>query len=187
MTHEEHRVDSLVELKTTFPVDPESLRRLRLPRVWRRFYDREVVDELLDVVVSSYQAVWRERAELQISLGELQQEVERHKALTESVGSALIHAEEIAVRVRESAEAEAAERVAEARSEVESSLAVIRSDRERATKEVARLDDLRDDLRQTCRAFVLAQLELIEEHLPETNDAELSPRPRPAQGSAEAG
>jgi len=186
MTDGDYKFDPLVELKTTSPVDPDSLRHLELRRVWLRFYGREVVDELLALMVSSYQAVWRERAELQTSLSDLTEEVERQKTLMQSVGDALLRAEHIAAQVREDAEAKAAELVAEARSEAESTLAVMRSDHERTAKEVARLDDLRDELRQTCRAFVLAQLELIEEHLPQPDDADVTERATPTQGPLEA-
>ena len=66
-------------------------------------YRRTDVDRLLVEATVAYEAVWRERADLQDTVHELQQEVSRHREGEQAMRNALVTAERAADEMRASA------------------------------------------------------------------------------------
>jgi cell division initiation protein len=79
-------------------------------------YDRKTVDRLLDDVVSSFEQVWRERADLRDEMEELQAELTKQKEIEVTLRNTLLSAERMADDVRGHARREADVIVSEARS-----------------------------------------------------------------------
>jgi len=70
-------------------------------------YRRTEVDRLLVEATVAYEAVWRERADLQDLVHELQQEVTRHREGEQAMRNALVTAERAADEMRASASRQA--------------------------------------------------------------------------------
>jgi cell division initiation protein len=98
-------------------LSPVEIRHVQLRRAWLRGYRRSVVDRLLDEIASSFEEVWRERADLADRVEELEAEVAKHRELEELLRSTLVSAERAAQEMREQARREADLIVQEAHAE----------------------------------------------------------------------
>jgi cell division initiation protein len=64
-------------------------------------YKRSGVDGVLDDIASSYEAVWRERAQLTDRVEQLESELARHRELEQLLRATLVSAEQAAQRLKE--------------------------------------------------------------------------------------
>lgn len=115
-------------------------------------YRRDVVDGVLDDIASSYEAVWRERAQLAERIEQLEAELSRHRDLEQLLRATLVSAEQAAQRLKDDGRAEANALVEEARLEARE---VTR--RARAEREALLLDARR------IRLLLHAALDAVEE------------------------
>jgi cell division initiation protein len=115
-------------------------------------YDRRRVEELLDEVADSFEAVWRDRGELADQTEELQRQLaelrEREQLLTQT----LVAAEQTAVDVRDQARREAELILTEAHHEARSVARNAQGERDRLVTEARRIE-----------GFLRAALGLLEE------------------------
>lgn len=125
-------------------------------------YDRKTVDRLLADIVSSFEEVWRERADLRDEIEELESELSRQKEIEGALRNTLISAERMADDVRGQARREADVIVAEARSTARDIVAGAENERERIQGEIRRLRTLEVDVRAEYRAFLVAALDRLE-------------------------
>jgi cell division initiation protein len=140
---------------------PVEIRHVSLPR--RPLgYGREPVDKLLDEIVRSFEAVWRDRADLRDELERLEGEVARYKELDVLLRNSLVSAERAADELRAQAGKEADVIVEEARVRAREILADAEGERERILAEVRRLRSLETDVRADYRGFLLAALDRLE-------------------------
>ncbi len=130
---------------------PVEIRHIQLRRALRG-YRRSQVDELLREVADSYEAVWRERAELLDRVDQLDSELARQKEVESLLRTTLVSAQRAAQDLREQARREAKALVEEAQLEAR---AITRD--ARATREALALESRR------IRALLRAALELIED------------------------
>jgi len=100
------------------PLTPAEIRHHTLRRSWfRRGYRRKGVDELVDEIADSFEAVWRERADLSDRLEELEGEAAKHRELEALLRSTLVSAERAAQDMKEQARRESDLIVQEAHAE----------------------------------------------------------------------
>lgn len=124
-------------------------------------YKRLAVDELLDEVVSSFEQVWRERADLADKVEHLEGELVRYRELESLLRTTLVSAERASHELRDQARKEAELIVSEAQSEARRAVRDARSERERLAAESHRI-----------KAVLRAALETFEHELPEAEAAE---------------
>lgn len=80
-------------------------------------YKRSGVDAVLDDIATSYETVWRERAQLTDRIEQLETELARHRDLEQLLRATLVSAEQAAQRLKEDGRAEATAMIEEARLE----------------------------------------------------------------------
>ena len=125
-------------------------------------YDRKATDRLLADIVSSFEQVWRERADLRDAMEDVEVELTRQKEIEGALRSTLISAERMADDVRTQARREAEVIVSEARSTARDIVAGAEAERERIHGEIRRLRALEVDVRAEYRGFLVAALERLE-------------------------
>ena len=125
-------------------------------------YDRRATDDLLANVVTSFEAVWRERADLRDELEEIENELTRQKEIEGALRNTLLTAERMADDVRTQARREADVIISEARATARDIVSGVESERERINTEIRRLRALELDVRADYRAFLMAALDRLE-------------------------
>ena len=125
-------------------------------------YDRDSTDTLLADIVSSFEQVWRERADLRDEIEEVEAELSRQKEIEGALRNTLLSAERMADDVRGQARREADVIVAEARSTARDIVSGAENERERIQGEIRRLPNLEVDVRAEYRAFLVAALDRLE-------------------------
>jgi cell division initiation protein len=140
---------------------PVEIRHVKLGR--RLFgYDRNATDGLLADIVTSFEQVWRERADLRDEFENLETEVARQKEIEGALRNTLISAERMADDVRTQARREADVIVAEARASARDMVSGAEAERERIHTEIRRLRTLEVDVRAEYRAFLVSALDRLE-------------------------
>jgi len=99
------------------PLTPVEIRHVQLRRTWLRGYRRSIIDRLLDEIATSFEEVWRERADLADRVDELEAEAIKHRELEELLRSTLVSAERAAQDMKEQARRESDLIVQEAHAE----------------------------------------------------------------------
>jgi cell division initiation protein len=95
---------------------PVEIRHLSPPKAMRG-YDRGHTDRLFAEIASSFEDVWRERADLADKVEQLEQDLVRYKELESLLRTTLVSAERAASELKEQARREADVILAEAHSE----------------------------------------------------------------------
>ena len=132
---------------------PVEIRHVNLPRK-PLGYDRQATDELLDDIASSYEHVWRDRADLRDELEELESELARQKELEQALRNTLLSAERMADDMRTQARREADVIVDEARSAARDIVSGAESERERVHDRDPAPEGRRDGRPRRFRAFL---------------------------------
>jgi cell division initiation protein len=99
------------------PLTPVEIRHVELRRAFLRGYNRSDIDRLIDDIATSFEEVWRERADLADRLDELEAEASKHKELEALLRSTLVSAERAAQDMKEQARRESDLVVQEAHAE----------------------------------------------------------------------
>jgi cell division initiation protein len=131
---------------------PVEIRHIELHRAWLRGYQRPGVDRLLAEIADSFEAVWRERADLSDRLDELETEASKHRELETLLRSTLVSAERAAQDMREQARRESDLIVQEAHAEGR-----------RVTRSAAAEKQRLDDETRKIRAQLRSALEAVED------------------------
>src|SRR4051794_26157234 len=121
---------------------PVELRHVHFPRSVFRGYSRRAVDELLPEVVTSFEAVWRDRADLADRVEVLEKELDDLRSREQLLATTLVSAEKAAADAKEQATREAELIVAEAHAEARSITRTALADRERLFAEARRVEAL---------------------------------------------
>jgi cell division initiation protein len=117
---------------------PVELRHVPLRR--RLFgYQRSMVDRVLDDVATSYEAVWRERADLADRVEQLDTELARHKELEQLLRATLLSAERAAQDLKDAGKMEADTILDEARREARDITRRARAEREALALDARRI------------------------------------------------
>lgn len=125
-------------------------------------YERRATDDLLANVVTSFEEVWRERADLRDAIEELEHELTRQKEVEGALRNTLLTAERMADDVRTHARREADVIISEARATARDIVSGAESERERINNEIRRLRALELDVKADYRAFLIAALDRLE-------------------------
>jgi len=125
-------------------------------------YDRRATDDLLERIVVSYEATWRERADLLEENERLQGELERFRELEVLLRQTLVSAERAAEDIRAQARREADLVLEQARSDARETVRQAESERERLNADLRRLRSLESDMQAEYKAFLLRSLERAE-------------------------
>jgi cell division initiation protein len=140
---------------------PVEIRHVRLGR--RPLgYERPSVDRLLDDIASSYEDVWRDRADLRDEIEQLESELHRQREIEEALRNTLLSAERMADELRARAHHEADLIVEEARAKAREIAATAEADEQRVRDEIRRLRALEADVRAEFRAFLASALERLQ-------------------------
>jgi cell division initiation protein len=115
-------------------------------------YNRAAVDKLLDDVITSFEDVWRERADLKDKVEHLEQDLVRHRELETLLRTTLVSAERASQELKEQAKRESELVLTEAHAEAR------RITRNAATE----LEQLRRDARRI-RALLEAALAVMDD------------------------
>jgi cell division initiation protein len=140
---------------------PVEIRHVKLGRSLLG-YQRGATDALLADIVTSFEQVWRERADLRDELESLEAELARQREIEGALRNTLISAERMADDVRTQARREADVIIAEARAVARDVVAGAESERERIHGEIRRLRTLEVDVRAEYRAFLVSALDRLE-------------------------
>jgi cell division initiation protein len=105
-------------------------------------YKRKAVKEVLEHVADSFEAVWRERADLADRVEQLESDLARHVELEGLLRSTLISAERAAQEQRERARREADTIIGEAHAEARTVTREARGEKERLDSESRRIASL---------------------------------------------
>ncbi len=137
---------------------------IRHVRIGRRplGYERPEVDRLLDDIASSYEDVWRDRADLRDEIERLGTELQRQRETEEALRNTLLSAERMADELRARAHQEADLIVEEARAKAREIAASAEAEEQRVRDEIRRLRALETDVRAEFRAFLASSLERLE-------------------------
>jgi cell division initiation protein len=125
-------------------------------------YERRATDDLLANVVTSFEEVWRERADLRDAIEELEHELTRQKEVEGALRNTLLTAERMADDVRTHARREADVIISEARATARDIVSGAESERERINNEIRRLRAVELDVKADYRAFLMAALDRLE-------------------------
>jgi cell division initiation protein len=137
---------------------PVEIRHLKPARSVVGGYKRTAVDLLMDEIVTSFEDVWRERADLADKVEQLESDLVRYRELESLLRTTLVSAEKAAVTLKEQAGREAELIVEEARSEARAITRTARADHDRLLAEVRRM-----------RSLLQSALALVDEEPPEKN------------------
>lgn len=121
---------------------PVEIRHIKLKRTLLGGYDRTAIDELLHDVASSFEDVWRERADLADKVEQLDADLARFRELEALLRTTLVSAESAAGALKEQARREAALILEEARAEGRAITRSARGDHERLVADIRRLRSL---------------------------------------------
>lgn len=130
---------------------PVEIRHVRLRRSLLG-YGRRAVDRLLGDIVDSFEAVWRERADLADRAELLEADLARYREHEQLLHTALVSAERAAAELKEQARREVDVLLEEARSEARSVTREARAERELLVAETRRI-----------RALLVAALDALDE------------------------
>jgi len=121
---------------------PVEIRHLKPHRAFFGGYDREAIDRILDDIVTSFEDVWRERADMADKVEQLETDLVRYREIEGLLRTTLVSAEKAAVTLKEQARKEADLIIEEARSEARSITRRARSDHDRLLGEMRRMRSL---------------------------------------------
>jgi cell division initiation protein len=166
------------------PITPVEIRHLQLKRGLLGYgYSRAVVDRALVEIADSFEAVWRQRADLADRIEELEEEIKRHVELETLLRSTLVSAERAAQDVKEQARREAELIVTEAHTEARTIRRDAIADKERLLRDTRRIQGL---LRSALDAAEGAEAENLEQvHQPEPPPPPPAPQQQPEQHEPE--
>ena len=140
---------------------PVEIRHVSLPRRLLG-YERSDVDRLLSDIASSFEDVWRDRADLRDEIERLESELHRQREIEEALRNTLLSAERMADELRARAHREADLIVEEARAKAREIAATGEAEQERTRDEIRRLRTLETDVRAEFRAFLASALDRLE-------------------------
>lgn len=120
---------------------PVEIRHIRLRRGLFG-YRRAVADRVLEEIADSFEAVWRERADLAERVEQLEADLTRYRELDQLLRTTLVSAERAGHELREQARREAELIVGEAREEARAITREARHERERLLAEARRIRTL---------------------------------------------
>jgi cell division initiation protein len=123
------------------PITPVEIRHVQMRRGLLGF-KRKQVERLLEQIAGDFEQVWRERADLQDKLEEMQEEIARHVELETLLRSTLVSAERAAQERTERAHHEAGVIVNEAHAEARTILRDAISEKEELQRDVRRIQAL---------------------------------------------
>ena len=123
-------------------------------------YKQTTVDALLDEIVTSFEQVWRERADLADHVEQLEADLVRYRELETLLRATLVSAERASHELREQGRKEAELIVTEAQTEARAIVRDARTERERLAAESHRI-----------RAVLRAALETLEAEKPRAEAA----------------
>ena len=123
------------------PITPVEIRHIQLKRGFLG-YRRATVDHALTEIADSFEAVWRQRADLGDRIEELEQEINRHVELETLLRTTLVSAERAAQDVKEQARREAELIVSEAHAEARAVRRDAIADKERLLRDIRRIQGL---------------------------------------------
>jgi cell division initiation protein len=115
-------------------------------------YHRKPVDDLIEEVASSYEEVWRQRADLADRIEQLEGELARHRDLETLLRTTLVSAERSAHELKDQARREAALVVEEAHAEAREVTRAAAAERERLLADARKI-----------RALLEAALEAVDD------------------------
>jgi cell division initiation protein len=121
---------------------PVEIRHIKPERAFIGGYDKGAIDELLLDIATSFEDVWRERADLADKVEQLEADIDRFKELEGLLRTTLISAERSALGLKEQARKEADLIVDEARGEARAITRAARGEHERLLAEVRRVKSL---------------------------------------------
>src|SRR5712691_5172200 len=140
---------------------PVEIRHVKLGSRFVGGYEKTAVDDLLDEIATSFEDVWRERADLADKVEQLESDLVRYREIEVLLRTTLVSAEKASVTLKEQARKEADLIVEEARTEARSITRGARADHDRLLAEVRRM-----------RSLFRAALAVVEEEAPATPEAE---------------
>jgi cell division initiation protein len=144
-------------------IAPVELRHLRFPR--RLFgYRRRSVTDQLERIADAYGEVWRERADLQDRVEELDGELARHRELEEMLRKTLVSAERSVDAMRSQARHTAEQIVREAEARAREIIGEAHAERERVRRDLHRLRETEKEFRARFRSVVTSTSSLVDEY-----------------------
>lgn len=118
---------------------PVEIRHIRFTRALLGGYKRSAVDRLIEEIVTSFEDVWRDRADLADKVEHLEQELVRYRELESLLRTTLVSAERASQELKEQARREAEVVLSEAHAEARSITTRARAEREHLTGEARRI------------------------------------------------
>ena len=162
------------------PLTPVEVRHVELRRGFLG-YNRAAVQRLLEDIADSFEAVWRERADLSERCEALETELNRHTELESLLRSTLVSAERASQELKEQARRESDVIVTEANGEARKIIRDAITEKERLLQEIRRVRAL---LRSALEAVDETEAPAAGEATKEQPGAARAAGPRPGTGLA---
>jgi cell division initiation protein len=118
---------------------PVEIRHLTPPMTFFRGYRKEPTDSLLEEIAASFEDVWRERADLQDKVEQLEADLVRFRELETLLRTTLVSAEQASAQMKEQARREAELILTEANAEARQIQRRAVAENERLTEAARRL------------------------------------------------
>ncbi|NLK51687.1 MAG: DivIVA domain-containing protein [Syntrophomonadaceae bacterium] len=136
-----------------------------------RGYNEHEVDSFLDQVARDYETILRQKLELEDVLQRKEDQIQQYRNLEETLNSTLVMAQKTAEELKQNAAREAELLLREARAEAENIIRQAASKKEAIEQEQSELRQSLAGFRAQMRAFLKAQLEMVE-NLPVDDSSE---------------
>lgn len=144
---------------------PVDINKKEFRKAMRGYHEHEV-DSFLDQIARDYETLFRQKAELEDILRRKEEQLQQYRNLEETLNSTLVMAQKTAEELKESTAREAELLIRETRAEAENIIRQAKSQKELIEHEQAELRQSLAGFRSQMRAFLKAQLEMVEK-LPE--------------------
>ena len=116
----------------------------------------------LEQVAEAFEHVWRERADLEDRVEELESELRHHRELEEMLRKTLVSAERASDAMRENARREASTILRDSEARAREIIGEAHADRERVRREALRIRDAEREFRSRFRSVVASTVHLVE-------------------------
>ncbi|NPV91448.1 MAG: DivIVA domain-containing protein [Firmicutes bacterium] len=136
-----------------------------------RGYNEMEVDSFLDQIARDYETLYRKQLELEEELQQKDKLISQYKNMEETMNNALVLAQKTSEEVALLARREAEVLIRDARGQAEEIIRTAVQNREQMALEETKLLQSFKGMKAQIKAFIMAQLELMESFSPEESEA----------------
>lgn len=142
---------------------PLDIENKRFSKQMMNGYSVDEIDEFLDQLTLDYQTLYKENSTLREKITELQQSIEHYKTIENTLQSTLVMAQTTADEIKKIANQEAEQIVKEAKLEAKDSIASIKQEIVKETRNMEETKKQFEVYKAKMEALLISQLELLKD------------------------